>query len=93
MVSLKYAVLNASIIVYITAASVYKSRLCVEYEIANYWAKEEALLVIHGLTRGGCMVQCVHQPICRAFNFRPSMSNFLQGSIFARLVGVVACSW
>ena len=72
MVSLNYAVLNASIIVYITAASVYKSRLCVEYEIANFWAKEEALLVIHGLTRGGCMVQCVHQPICRAFNFRPA---------------------
>ena len=72
MVSLKYALLNSLIIVYMTAASIYKSRLCVEYEIADYRAKEEALLEINGLTHSGCMVQCARQPICRVFNFRPA---------------------
>ena len=63
--------LCGSALLCISSASISKTRLCVEYEISNYWTDEEAFFVILGVTQGRCMAQCVRQPVCRAFNFRP----------------------
>ena len=70
-----YVISCISFILCFACASINKTRLCVEYEIPDYWAEEKALSVIPGMTRAHCMTQCVRQPLCRAFNFRPVDGN------------------
>ena len=47
-----------------------KTRLCVEYEIADYMLGEDELLSIRAPTQGHCMTHFVRQRQCMAFNYR-----------------------
>ena len=57
-------------LLYPSSAITNKTRLCVEYEIADHFAQEEVFSVIPGLTQSLCMAQCVRRSFCRGFNYR-----------------------
>ena len=69
IMNIKWVILCGLSLLGFAYASINKTRLCVEYDIPNHWAKDETLLMIVGLTQSRCMATCVRQPLCRAFNF------------------------
>ena len=72
---IKHVIMCGLILLHFASASTKKTRLCVEYEIPNYWADEGALLVFCSLKRMHCMARCAHQSLCRAYNFRSTDGN------------------
>ena len=55
---------------------VFRRRLCVEYEIQDYQSMDEPLQTINDTeTRSRCMMQCVGNVDCLAYNYHPDSAT------------------